>query len=323
MTLKIGFVGTGSFSDKHQNIIGKMEGVEVAAICGRSLEKAERAAQRWSDAKAYTSVEDMLNDRKLDAVYISVIPAAHGETELSLIERGIPFFVEKPLGIRAEDLLPVRDKVAEKKLITCVGYHFRYHDSTAKAHELLKERTVGMALGYWMGTTPRVPWWRVQAQSGGQFVEQATHAVDMLRYLCGDVTEVYAAFGHRAMHETVEGLDVADVGTVTMKLASGAVATISNTCLLPSSHHIGLDVYTAEGVLEVRAGSLKDIGKSQTVETKNVSDPYVLENEAFLHAVRTGDTSLIRSDYLDGFRSLQVTSAANESALSGQPVRIG
>ena len=57
----------------------------------------------------------------------------------------------------------------------------------------MQDQTIGMALGRWMGGMPGVAWWRRQEGSGGQFVEQTTHIVDLLRYCAGEVTEVYAA----------------------------------------------------------------------------------------------------------------------------------
>jgi predicted dehydrogenase len=192
----------------------------------------------------------------------------------------------------------------------------------AEAKRLLAESRTGMALGYWMGGMPMVPWWRVMKGSGGQFVEQTTHIVDLLRCLCGEVTEVYAAYALQVMDRQVEGTDVPDVGTVTFKLASGAVATISNTCLLPVGHHVGLDVYTDRGVLEIRGNELRDIAKSETRTVRNVSNPYYVEDEAFVHALRTGDSSRILSDYADALRTHEVTIAANESALSGKPISI-
>lgn len=322
MTQRIGFIGSGNFTDKHQNLLSRMDGVDVVGFCGKSLERAEKAARNWPNAQAYGTAEQMMDEARLDALYICVPPMAHGGIERSAAERGIPFLVEKPLGIDPTVLKPVRDLVARTQLVTSVGYNWRYLDSTTKARELLGQATAGMALGYWMGTMPKTPWWRQRQGSGGQFVEQSTHIVDLVRYLCGEITEVYAAYGNRHVHRTMEDMDVPDVGTVTMKLASGMVATISNTCLLPRGHITGLDLYTSEGVLEIRSSGLKEIGRDRTTEYRNLSDPYVAENAAFLHAVKTGDTSRIRSDYADAFRSFEVTAAANVSAEEGRPVRL-
>jgi len=323
LSLQVGFVGTGGFTKFHCNLLAKMEGVQVRAFCGTSLDKAERLAADWNGAKGYDSVHRMLEDNALDAVYICVPPMAHGEAEEALIERGIPFFVEKPVGLDMELPTSILKKVRDKKLITSVGYHFRYMDSTQRALEALRERTIGMGLGFWMGGMPRVAWWRKQDGSGGQFIEQTTHIVDLMRYVMGEPVEVYAAYGNRVMHLVEEGVTTPDVGTVTIKLASGAVATISNTCVLPGGGPIGLHLYTDKGVMELGSDGLKDMGKTTVFEYKNVNNPYVRAHEAFLHAVKTGDTSGILSSYEDAVKTQAIGVAALLSAADGVPVRLG
>ncbi|WP_322348797.1 Gfo/Idh/MocA family protein [Paenibacillus albus] len=207
-------------------------------------------------------------------------------------------------------------------MITSVGYHWRYEESAAQAKKLLEGAQQGMALGYWMGGMPMVPWWRVMNGSGGQFVEQTTHIVDLLRYLCGEVKEVYAAYALQIMDKQVPGTDVPDVGSVTMKLANGTIATISNTCAIPVGHHVGLDLYTNRGVLEIRGGTLRDITPEGTNTFSGSKNAYNTEDEAFVCALRTGDSSQILSNYEDALRTHAVTIAANESAVSGKPVTL-
>ncbi|WJH36246.1 Gfo/Idh/MocA family oxidoreductase [Paenibacillus sp. CC-CFT747] len=322
MTLQIGFVGTGGIARAHQNHLSSLEGVTVAGFTGTRMAHSDKAAREWKDARAYESLEQMLDDRRLDAVYICVPPDSHDGLEELLIDRGIPFLVEKPLG--TDLALPRRlaARIREQNLLTSVGYHWRYLDSAQKAKELLLNTKIGMSLGYWMGTMPRAPWWIVQKGSGGQFVEQTTHITDLLRYLVGEITEVYAAYSHRVMHEVVEGADVSDVGTVTMKLADGSVATISNTCLIPNYHTVGLDIYTNDGIYEIREACLKRATADTVTQYNNQTKPMYNENEAFIRALRTGDRSGILSDYEDSLKTHEVTMAANESARTGLPVKV-
>ncbi|MEH7098301.1 Gfo/Idh/MocA family protein [Neobacillus vireti] len=320
--MKVGFVGTGWFAKTHASILGEMNGVNVTAFCGTSMEKAEKEARNWSNATGYTNMEEMLDRQKLDAVYICVPPHSHGAIEYALIERNIPFFVEKPLGMNELPNDIVR-KIKEKGLITSVGYHWRYKDTTNRVLSLLNECRVGMALGYWMGSMPMVPWWRDVQKSGGQFVEQTTHIVDLLRYLFGDVNEVYAAFNNQIMRSKVEGTTVPDVGSVTMKLKNGMISTISNTCILENYSKVGLDIYTDEGVIELSNDLLRVVKGNKVEEYKEETNPYLTENQIFLDAVQTGDPSKILSNYQDAIKTHKVTMAANDSAATGKPIYLG
>ncbi|MNI01036.1 putative oxidoreductase YcjS [compost metagenome] len=323
MSLNIGIIGTGWFSKVHGDILAGQKDVFVSAICGTSMAKAEGLASQYEGARAFTNVNDMLDAVKLDAVYICVPPMSHGEIEAVLIDRGVPFLVEKPLGTDLETPEGILQKIEQKPLIHSVGYHFRYKDSISQLKELLNSQTIGMVLGTWMGDMPQVAWWRKQDGSGGQFIEQTTHIVDLLRYTAGEVEEVYAAYSNRVMHQRFEGVGVADVGTVTMKMSSGAVATISNTCILPGGvGEVGLSIYTDAGILNWKPEQLEvtNAGVKNIYSASN--NPYVAETEAFLHALRTGDASGIRSSYADAIKTQRVTTAALESARSGKPVRI-
>ncbi len=75
-------------------------------------------------------------------------------------------------------------------------------------------------------------------------------------------------------------------------------------------------------MLEVDGGSLKVMRPGRTEIISNTVNAFQAENQAFINAIRTGDTSGIRSDYEDGMRTLAVTLAANEAARTGKPVRL-
>lgn len=153
MTLHIGIIGTGWFSRVHADIIKGMNGVKLQAVCGTSLSKAEHMAQDY-EAKGYGHLKDMLDSERLDAVYICVPPMSHGEIELELIRRGIPFLVEKPLGLDAELPRRILEQVEATGILTSVGYHFRYAQTVDRLKAMVNTHKVGMALGKWMGSMP-------------------------------------------------------------------------------------------------------------------------------------------------------------------------
>lgn len=324
MTLKIGLVGTGSFSKLHADILSKMEGVTVQSICGTTKEKAVNMAKKFRDANGYGDFNDMLDADQLDAVYICIPPMAHGAIEKELIRRRIPFFVEKPLGADQSIVDSIVTNLKETSLITSVGYHFRYKQSVQRLIETLKNKQIGMVTGHWMGTMPEVAWWRKQEGSGGQFIEQTTHIVDLLRYVAGEVDEVYASYADLVIDKKFDGVTVADVGSVTMKLKSGIIVSLTNTCILPNGmERVGMSVYTDQGMLDWQPDHMSITEKSGTRVVKVDSDnPYVKENEAFIHAVRTGETFGILSNYFDAYETHKVTLAALESSRTGLPVKL-
>ncbi|MBD8071446.1 Gfo/Idh/MocA family protein [Bacillus sp. PS06] len=323
MTLKIGMVGTGYFSKLHCGILTTFKEVQLTAVCGTSKEKATIFASEYNNVSGYDNLTEMLDAEQLDAVYICVPPMAHGEIELELVKRNIPFFVEKPLG--ADLLTPstILKELERKTLITSVGYHFRYKESVQMLKATLQEQQLGMVLGQWSGGMPMVSWWRNQDGSGGQFIEQTTHMVDLLRYVCGEIDEVFAYYGNQIMHKKVDAVTVSDVGTVNMKLSSGAVANISNTCILPSGvGRTGLTFYTDQGIIDFAPDKLTIQTPNGKVEHLDKSNPYIIENEAFIHALLTGDSSRILSSYQDAYKTQIATVGALYSTENGTPTKL-
>ena len=157
------------------------------------------------------------------------------------------------------------------------------------------------------------------AQSGGQIVEQTTHQVDMIRCLCGEIVEVHANYALRNLND-VENLDVADVMATTLKFASGAVGCLTSSCALVEGGGKGeLDIIADSSVLKWGAGSISAAPGEHPEFDADLPDAASID-QVFIEAVKTGDASNIRSDYLDGLKSADVTFAMNESAVSGKPV---
>ncbi len=317
MAVRVGFIGCGGMANAHFNSLRQLENVERVAFCDVNVERAQKATVTYGGT-AYTDYTQMLDTEKPDAVYIVVPPGFHGSIELDVVERGVPFFIEKPVALSNDHTARVLDALRSRDLPTAVGYHWRYQSGSDLAQQALAGKTVGMALGYWMGGLPGVSWWRRMDQSGGQFVEQTTHIVDLARYLLGDVKRVYAAASLRDMTD-IEPMDVPDVGTATLEFESGAMGTISNTCMLGIGGPVGLHIVARDLWLEV-GGKLK-IRDSDGERTEGEDvNPIQLEDQAFIQAVETGDRSAIRCDYADGAKTLAVTLAINESARTHQPV---
>lgn len=321
MSVRIGFFGCGGIANAHFNALARIPEAKPVAFCDIDASRAESAAQRFG-GKAYTDWKQMLENEQLDALYVCVPPHAHVGAEEAAAEKGIHLFVEKPVARTLEKAKAIEQAIAKNGVISSVGYHFRYMATTAKAHELLEGRTVGMVTGWWMGGMPGVAWWRVMEQSGGQFVEQTTHIVDLARYLVGDIVEVYALMTNRRLDKEVENYSVYDVGTVAVKFANGVIGAIHNTCLLNLGWRVGLDIVTPDIVIETDWGSVKATEPGKVTTYHLSSDPYLEENKTFIQAIVTGDRSKIRSTYADAVKSLAVTLAANESVVTGQPVKI-
>ena len=312
MSVRIGFIGTGGIAQGHMKRMSEMSAVEMAGYADVVLEKAEKAAADFG-GKAYGDYRTLLDKEKLDGVVICTPPFAHGEIELACCDLGLHMLVEKPVAIDVEMAKPILAAIKQSGVATVVAYKYRWDDHVMKAKELLADKQIGLVFGNFWGGTPGAPWWRVQAQSGGQFVEQTTHIVDMARYLCGEVVEVSGMETRLVMHEALENYDIADAAAANLKFESGAIGNISNTSMLAGWGQSSLRVMAHEFTLQVAGNTLTWAGKDGGDEYDMQSDGYTGEDKAFVAAVQ-GDRSLAYSDYEDAVKSLAVSVAVGMSA---------
>jgi len=318
MGLRIGFIGAGGIARHHMQRIAQVEGAEVAAICDVQEERARQSGSTYG-CPVFTDWRQMLNDQPLEGVYIAVPPHAHEGQEQACAEKGIGMMIEKPIANSLATAREIEEVIDRSGVPNGVGYHWRYYKQVDQAREMIDVRSLALINGYWCGNFPGVAWWRRKDQSGGQFVEQTTHIVDLARYLVGEISEVNALFANSTMTD-VEAFDIWDAGVVTVRFESGLPGAFMNTCALPCNHLVGLHLLGQKGAFEIDGPSLKVISQGQVQEFKAGDDPYLTQANAFCRALR-GEKDQLRSPYSDAVKTLAVTLAATESSLAGRPVK--
>ncbi len=317
---RIGVVGAGVIARRHVRTLARFDHVRVCAVADVQPDRAGELAGSVG-ATAYGDACRMLKGEALDAVYVCVPPFAHGPVELEVVERGLPLFVEKPLAADLGTAERIAAAVEDKGLVTGVGHHWRWLDTVERARELLADRPARLAAGYWLDVTPPIGWWQRQDLSGGQFVEQATHIVDLARLLVGEVEEIFAYAG-RTDRAAYPDCDVADVTAASARFAGGAVGSFTCTCLLGWKHRVGLHLFGDGVAVELTEKELVvDTGQGRSVVAASI-DPFEREDRAFVDAVR-GGPDRTRTTYAEALRTHRVTTTALRSAALGRPLAIG
>ncbi|GHU37632.1 hypothetical protein FACS1894105_10110 [Clostridia bacterium] len=352
---KLALIGCGGIGGYHRGHFDHYKDVEFAATCDLHLDRAEKYAKdsgknaAGNDVKAYQCYKKMLDEVKPDMVFIGIPPYRHGEVEFELIERGIHFFVEKPVALDVGLGIEIRDKAARADLITAVGFQCRYDNINDTALDFLKAHPIVTAQGSRIGSIPEVDWWRRQDLSGGQLTEQTVHNVDIMRYLLGDIVTVYST-ANRGFIKTSEcpGYDTDDYTTTIFTFSSGITATMLSGCYATgpafesktvfSARDARLDYYLIDCVklfgvdavapTESAAGIVKGDGMQfrkegeNSITVKTNVDVGTVCDRTFVDAVLTGDNSKIRSPYSDGLKTVAACLASNESIKTGLPVKV-
>ena len=313
---RIGMIGAGAVALRHVQCLSSFDDVAIAAVADPALEAARSLAARCG-AVAFPGHEAMLEDAALDAVYICVPPFAHGRPERDVIAAGLPFFVEKPVALDVSVAEAIAADVRRAGLLTATGYWWRHLDVVERATELLAGDPVRLAIGAWIDKLPPPAWWARRDRSGGQVVEQATHVVDLLRLLVGEVSDVWAT----GTACSLDGADIDDVTAGTLRFAGGAIGSLVSTCALTWKHSTGVELYTADAVLQLSDAELTVTTTDSVARIPAAVDAKRLADRAFVDAVRGADGD-VRADYAEAVATHRVACALAESAHSGQPVRL-
>ena len=339
--LRVGLIGCGGISGAHLPHLSASEDVELVAFCDVVVERAEAKVEKFG-GKAFDSAEKMLAESNLDAAYILIPTYAHGAPERACLAAKVPFLVEKPLGIDPEDLKKLSAEIEASGLITSAGFMNRYRKSVNRVKDLLADDPALLIDGAWIGGPPLVQegdyfagnpigqWWPVKEKSGGQMVEQVIHTVDLARYLCGDVAEVfaYAANGfNKKLPNLIPQYNLDDAVVLALKFQSGAVGNLMSCCAAQAGGPVFLNLWSSKRTIKFDGWAhhveIKTAGEKEAEAIKgDIDDIFPTEDRVFIDAIKTGDRSKIKATHAEGVKSTLLALATNESLRTGQPVSL-
>ena len=316
MTLRVGLVGAGGVGARHARTLAGFEDVELVAVC--DPDGAAAAALAGELGAGVTADLDGLLAAGVQAVWLCVPPFAHGEPEQAVVRAGLPFFVEKPLAADLAVAEEVAAAVAAAGLPTATGYHWRHLDTVTRARAALAGTDVRLVGARWWGTTPPPAWWSREDRSGGQVVEQATHVLDLVRLLAGEVTEVVGG----AAASTSGTRDVPDATAAVLRMASGAVGTVSTSCVLPVLTAAGLDVVADGVVVELTETTLRVRTRDGEQQATPEVDARHAVDRAFVDLVTGGVRAEGLVDVGEALATHRLAHAVAAAARTGATVRV-
>jgi myo-inositol 2-dehydrogenase / D-chiro-inositol 1-dehydrogenase len=317
--VRVGLVGAGGVGERHARVLSGLPGVSVVGVADPDAVRAEALAQRCG-AAAFADAATLAGSLRPDAFYVCVPPFAHGEPEAVAVEHGLPLFVEKPLATDLATAERIAVEVERAGLVTATGYHWRCLDTVQRARALLDGHPPGLLAARWLDKVPPPAWWTTWAGSGGQVTEQVTHLVDLVRHLGGEVEQV-AAHGASLGH-CGPGADIDEASVAVLRLAGGAVATITASCLGPDTQAASLDIVAPGLGLELSESELVVHVDGAAERVAAVVDPRLAVDTGFVSLVR-GEPFPAAVGYGEALRTHRVGCALTTSAREGREVRLG
>ena len=321
MAIRVGVIGAGTLGRTHIASLSSFSDVVIAAVCDNDRSLAEEAAAPF-EAKVHINFRTVIEEERLDAVFVCVPAFSHGEPETVAARAGVHLFVEPPLALNAQKAREVQKEIEKAGVVAAVGYCWRYLSGADTLRELLKDRKVAMVNAWRFLEAPPAGWRRRKEASGGLFLQSATELIDVARYLIGEVTTVSAMEYSGVAAATVPDCDIEDAVCVTLGFRSGAIGSIVCQDVPPYKDEVGITV-VAEGLEATLDPVALEVAQEGRVVAENHVAPGLREaHGAFLKAVRKGKSGLIRSTYADAVTTLDAALAVRESIQTGKMISL-
>ncbi len=125
-TINFGIVGTGLMAATMMEAFKLLPNVNVIAVASESADRANSFAARFNIAKAYASLDDLLSDQAIDAVYIVNLTESHAATTIKALQAGKAVLCEKPIATSEADCKRIADVAAKsgKLCMEAMWTHF-------------------------------------------------------------------------------------------------------------------------------------------------------------------------------------------------------
>lgn len=256
--IKFALVGCGRIAANHFGSLEKhMAACELVAVCDIIPSRADQAADKYS-AKAYYSLEDMLEEGGFDAVILTTPSGLHPPQTIMCAEAGYHVVTEKPMATRMSDGIEMVKACDKAGVRLFVVKQNRRNETIQMVKKAVDEGRFGRIYSvacnvFW--TRPQEYYdhdeWRGTWEfDGGAFMNQASHYVDLMEWLIGSVESVQSYTATLARN-----IETEDSGVVAIKYRSGALGTMNVSMLTyPKNLEGSITIIGEKGT--VRVGGL-------------------------------------------------------------------
>ncbi len=337
--IRVALVGCGRIAERHAVLLGEgqVEGAGLAAVCDVVPERAAALGSKYK-VPHFTDMQEMMRQVSPDIVSVLTPSGMHAQHVIELARHGRHIVVEKPMALTLDDadrMIEVCDRAGVRLFVVKQN---RFNRPVIKLREALEAGRFGkLVLG-----TVRVRWCRRQsyydhddwrgtwALDGGVLANQASHHVDLLEWMMGDVETVFAR-GATALAR----IECEDTAVATLKFRNGALGIVeATTAARPVDLEGSISILGEKGTVEIGGFAVNQLKTwrfaEETEEDKDViarysTNPpsvYGFGHQAYYaHIVACichNREQLI--DGLEGRRSLELISAMYESMETGREV---
>ena len=227
----------------------------VAAVCSRSLDRAQAFAAEQDIPCALGSYEALIADREIDAIYNPLPNSMHAEWSVKCAEAGIPTLCEKPFASDAADAQSIVDAFAAHDVLLAEAFMYRFHPQQAKVKEIIAAGGIGdLQIINSSFTFPISDDANIRLSkdlAGGALMDVGCYCVNLMRFMTGEEPARVTASGRIGAST---GVDEALAGT--LEFPSGVVGHFD--CGLRAHRQHSYTLKGTEGMIVVPTSFVPD-----------------------------------------------------------------
>lgn len=278
-TVRFGFIGAGQIAYYAADAVKKNANATLHAAFDPNAERLAKFAAEKGIAKTYPTVEALLADKELDAVYIATPNKFHVPLAKQALEAGKHVILEKPFAMNYTEAKEAADLSKQLGLVFTIGMNQRFTADSQRIKGLVEQGALGdiyHAKAYWRRRTgiPSLGTWfsSHEMAGGGALYDIGVHMLDLCLYTIDNYEPVsvsgatYTKFGNRGLGEGGWGMsdktgvkfDVDDFASAFIRFANGATVTLDATWAghNEEANRENVEIFGTEGGASLRPAKL-------------------------------------------------------------------
>ncbi len=334
--MKVAVIGCGNISKMHFIALSENPDTEIIAVADIKKDRADAAASEYG-AKAYYSIDELLENEAPDAIHICTPHYLHTAMAAKALAKGIHVLTEKPCSATLEEVDALRkaQTLSGKQVGIC--FQNRYNGCVRFAKDMLDSGSLGAVKAIrafvtwsrdedyysddWHGT--------LEKECGGVLINQAIHTVDLVQYFGGKCKSLVANTSNDHLKGIIE---VEDNASVRMELENGVIAMLYATTAYAENSDVIVEILTEKGKLRLEGERLYAFDEKGNIAKIECGSEVVYHGESYWgsgHSALIDDfydclknNKKFEIDAFEGGHAAKIVAASYKSAASGESIAV-
>lgn len=263
--MKVGIIGCGKIAQvRHIPEYADNGAVEIAGYYDFNIERAKQMEAEYG-GRAYSSVEELLENSEIDAVSICVANHAHAEISIKALRAGKHVLCEKPMATTLEDCIAMTEEAEKSGKILMIGQNQRFAKAHAKAKQLIKEGMIGQVITFKTSFGHGGPeTWSVDAGANNWFFDRkrasmgaladlGVHKTDLIQFLLdekiSEVTAKITTIDKKDSNGDLIGVD--DNAVCIYRMENGIIGTMTASWTYYGEEDNSTVLYGTKGIMKI------------------------------------------------------------------------